>query len=215
MGGLIGTNIYANDARALSTAGPAGALTAIVIVGFIVTMVMECVGEMTQLFPVSTIFNSVQEFVDRDIALIVGIAYWQEPLPSPWPHTNLTDRYTYSIALASLVLSASKLSTYWELSKTGRISIFGFAMPILVVALNLLPITVGLPLTTTVSITNDLKFRRYIFTFGTLFKFCVLAGVMICMIIAASMPCRLANNFCRTSDTSREVGSTNCKSYLV
>ncbi|KAK5055302.1 hypothetical protein LTR84_013052 [Exophiala bonariae] len=82
MGGLIGTNLYANNAKALSTAGPAGALTALAIVGFIVIMIMECVSEMTQLFPVSTMFNSVQQFVDKDIALLVGIAYWQEPLHS-------------------------------------------------------------------------------------------------------------------------------------
>lgn len=80
---MIGTNIYANNGKALETAGPAGALTAFAIVGFITIMVMECIAEMTLLFPKGpTIVESVKEFVDRDIAWIVGIAYWHESSPS-------------------------------------------------------------------------------------------------------------------------------------
>lgn len=39
---------------------------------------MECISEMAQLFPATTLVNSVREFVDRDIAWLVGISYWQE-----------------------------------------------------------------------------------------------------------------------------------------
>lgn len=77
---MIGSNIYANNGKALETAGPAGALTAYAIVGITTILVMECIGEMTLLFPTgTTIVDSVREFVDRDISWIVGIAYWQEP----------------------------------------------------------------------------------------------------------------------------------------
>lgn len=77
MGGLIGTNIYANNGKALKTAGPAGAMIAYAVVGLITIMVMECITEMAQLFTNgNTIINSVKELVDPDLAWLVGIAHW-------------------------------------------------------------------------------------------------------------------------------------------
>jgi len=45
-------------------------------------MVMECISEMTLLFPTgTTMVDSVKTFVHYDMAWIGGIAYWQETFP--------------------------------------------------------------------------------------------------------------------------------------
>jgi yeast amino acid transporter len=75
--GIIGVTIFATNGQFLGTAGPAGFMTAIVYVGLNAIFVMECLSELTVLWPVSNaMVNYVKTFVDEELALVAGLAYW-------------------------------------------------------------------------------------------------------------------------------------------
>lgn len=74
---VIGTGIFSSNGEALKSAGPAGLLVAVVIVGVVAIAFMEGLSEMIQVFPTANpIVDYVEEFVDQDLSLCVGIAYW-------------------------------------------------------------------------------------------------------------------------------------------
>lgn len=69
--------VLSNGGEALEVAGPGGMLLAYCVVGVIAVAVMEVVSEMIQLFPApNAIPEYVRNFVDVDLAWVVGIAYW-------------------------------------------------------------------------------------------------------------------------------------------
>ena len=74
IGGLI---IFGGNGQFLRTAGPAGLMTAICYVGANAIFVMEGLSELIVLWPVSNaMVEYVRTFVDEDLALVVGLAYW-------------------------------------------------------------------------------------------------------------------------------------------
>jgi len=79
---VIGSGIFENDAAALHESGPIGFIVATAIVGVIAICVMESVSELVQLFPCpNAIVEYTRAFVDRDLAWVVGIAYWYDYQP--------------------------------------------------------------------------------------------------------------------------------------
>ncbi len=74
IGGLI---IFGAHGQYLRTAGPAGLMTALLYVGFNAIFVMEGLSELIVLWPVSNaMVEYVRVFIDEDLALVVGLAYW-------------------------------------------------------------------------------------------------------------------------------------------
>jgi amino acid permease len=74
LGGVI---LFTTNGEFLHIAGPAGLLTAIAFVGVTAICVMEGISEMIVLWPVSNaMVEYVRAFVDKDLAPVVGIAYW-------------------------------------------------------------------------------------------------------------------------------------------
>ena len=74
---VIGVMIFYSNGAALEVAGPSGALLAFALVGIITICVMECVSEFIQMFPTpNAIVEFVRIFVDKDLAWVVGLAYW-------------------------------------------------------------------------------------------------------------------------------------------
>lgn len=58
-------------------AGPAGALIAYAVIGFMVFCVMTCLGEMATYIPVSGSFNHyASRFVDPAFGFALGWNYW-------------------------------------------------------------------------------------------------------------------------------------------
>jgi amino acid transporter len=59
-------------------AGPVGGLITFIIVGFGVIFVMEGLAEMIGHWPIpNSIVEFIKAFVDRDLAVVVGVAYWR------------------------------------------------------------------------------------------------------------------------------------------
>ena len=66
-----------NSGEILRIAGPGGALIAFAVVGLAAIAAMDGHAEMIGLFPIANAkVKFVREFVDRDLATVVGFAYW-------------------------------------------------------------------------------------------------------------------------------------------
>jgi amino acid transporter len=69
--------LFDNSGEILRIAGPAGGITAFGIVGIGVVLIMEGIAEMVAHWPISNaMFEFVKRFVDKELALVVGFAYW-------------------------------------------------------------------------------------------------------------------------------------------
>lgn len=63
--------------NALSEGGPAGVLISFALVGIIVFFVMQSLGEMATIIPVSGSFTEYAgRFIDDSLAFALGWAYW-------------------------------------------------------------------------------------------------------------------------------------------
>lgn len=77
IGGTIGLGFATTTGEVLAISGPAGVLIAFAVVGVVAIMVNEGICEMIVLWPISNaMMEFVRAFVDRDLAIVVGIAYW-------------------------------------------------------------------------------------------------------------------------------------------
>lgn len=77
VGGIIGLGFFANSSLILGLSGPGGTLLAFALVGLVATAVMEGICEMIVLWPISNaMVEFVRAFVDEDLAIVVGVAYW-------------------------------------------------------------------------------------------------------------------------------------------
>ena len=73
----IGLGIFIRCGEALAVAGPAGTVLAFGLVGIVAIWVMDGIAEMVELWPVSNPFQEfVSAFVDEDLGIVVGFAYW-------------------------------------------------------------------------------------------------------------------------------------------
>ncbi|RCI03927.1 hypothetical protein CU098_010912 [Rhizopus stolonifer] len=77
LGGCIGTGLFLSSGNSIAEAGPAGALIAYCVVGFMVYCIMTCLGEMATFMPVSGSFNHyATRFVDPSLGFALGWNYW-------------------------------------------------------------------------------------------------------------------------------------------
>ncbi|KAL8755942.1 MAG: hypothetical protein Q9184_004654 [Pyrenodesmia sp. 2 TL-2023] len=77
IGGIIGPGLFVGSGNALRLAGPAGILISFSLVGIIVFFVMQSLGEVATLIPVSGSFTEyASRFVDDSLSFALGWAYW-------------------------------------------------------------------------------------------------------------------------------------------
>ncbi|TGZ80907.1 amino acid permease [Ascodesmis nigricans] len=77
IGGIIGPGLLVGSGNALAQAGPAGILISFSLVGIIVFFVMQSLGELATLIPISGSFTEyASRFVDDSLAFALGWAYW-------------------------------------------------------------------------------------------------------------------------------------------
>jgi hypothetical protein len=75
--GTIGLGLFTDSGEILNLAGPCGGLVAFVLVALLVIFVMSGIAEMIHHWPISgALVEFVRSFIDGDLAIIVGIAYW-------------------------------------------------------------------------------------------------------------------------------------------
>ena len=98
IGGAIGTGLFVASGATISEAGPGGALVAYALIGFMVWLVMQSLGEMAAYLPVA---GSFQEYGTRYVSPSFGFAlgwnYW----------------FNWAITVAAELVAAALVMRYW------------------------------------------------------------------------------------------------------
>lgn len=77
IGGIIGPGLLVGSGNALHLAGPAGTLISFSLVGIIVFFVMQSLGELATVIPVTGSFTEyASRFVDDSLSFALGWCYW-------------------------------------------------------------------------------------------------------------------------------------------
>ncbi|KAF2202393.1 amino acid permease [Delitschia confertaspora ATCC 74209] len=77
IGGIIGPGLLVGSGNALHLAGPGGILISFTLVGIIVFFVMQSLGELATVIPVTGSFiDYATRFIDEALAFALGWAYW-------------------------------------------------------------------------------------------------------------------------------------------
>jgi amino acid transporter len=121
--GVLGTGFLQNTTYALKVAGPGGLLLSFALVGVISIAVMECIGELTRVFPTPlSISEVVRTFVDEELGLVIGLCYC----------------FSHTIIYVGLIISAIDLTDYWSTSFAVKSALWIVA-PVLMVMINITP----------------------------------------------------------------------------
>ena len=98
MGGAIGTGLFVASGNTIATAWPGGALLAYVVIGFMVFLLMQSLGEMSTYLPVSGAFEEYStRFVSPSFGFAIGWNYW----------------YNWAITVAAELVAAALIMRYW------------------------------------------------------------------------------------------------------
>jgi yeast amino acid transporter len=74
---VIGVGLYNREGSILQMSGQGAVFLSFALVGFLAWSVTQCVAEMVRIWPVrSALTGYVTEFVDKELGIAVGIAYW-------------------------------------------------------------------------------------------------------------------------------------------
>ncbi|KAL0077878.1 amino acid permease/ SLC12A domain-containing protein [Phycomyces blakesleeanus] len=99
LGGAIGTGLFLNSGQNIAAAGPAGALIAYCVVGFMVFCIMTCLGEMATFLPVSGSFNHyASRFVDPALGFALGWNYW----------------FSWGVTIATELSASATIINWWK-----------------------------------------------------------------------------------------------------
>lgn len=141
--------LFDSSGEVLAIAGPGGGLLAYGLVGIGVIAVMEGIAEMIAHWPISNaMIEFVKCFVDRDLAVVIGVAYWylRRDSSTSLVHILTPTRYAYSISFATLIIAGANLATYWSWSITGQDIVFIAAIPLTLLGVNCIGVFVRLHL---------------------------------------------------------------------
>ncbi|MED4170624.1 amino acid permease, partial [Priestia megaterium] len=77
LGGVIGTGLFLGSGITISQAGPMGAILAYLLGGFLMYLVMLCMGELAVAMPVSGSFQSyATKYLGPSTGFMIGWLYW-------------------------------------------------------------------------------------------------------------------------------------------
>ncbi|MCZ8518457.1 MULTISPECIES: amino acid permease [Paenibacillus] len=77
LGGVIGTGLFISSGYTINQAGPGGALLAYLVGGFIMYLVMMCLGELSVAMPVTGSFQTyASKYIGPGTGFTIGWLYW-------------------------------------------------------------------------------------------------------------------------------------------
>jgi lysine-specific permease len=98
IGGSIGTGLFLASGASISQAGPGGALVAYAVIGAMVFLLMQSLGEMSTWLPVSGAFSEhARRYVGASFGFATGWNYW----------------YNWAITVAAELVAAALVMEYW------------------------------------------------------------------------------------------------------
>lgn len=124
-GGTIGTGLFIGSGTALAIAGPVGALIAFFFVGSIVFSVMVALGEIATYIPIPGAFTPyAARLVDPSLGFGMGWIYW----------------FSWASTFALELTATGLIIQFWD--QDIPIAIFIAVFWVLIIALNMLPVSV-------------------------------------------------------------------------
>ncbi|KAJ4393222.1 hypothetical protein N0V93_002430 [Gnomoniopsis smithogilvyi] len=118
LSGIIGTGVSVTNIDALKLVGPAGLLVALAVLGIVAVSVGETVSHLVQLFPTpNAIFEYVYNFVDEELAWIIGFMYW----------------YIWVAVFTTELLTAATIAQYWRSDIIGSIAFYILAPMVFII----------------------------------------------------------------------------------
>lgn len=122
--GTLGTGLYWRGGQILELGGPLAVLLSFLLVGLLAWAVMQCITELLCIWPIPGALNVyVSEFVDVELGIATGIAYWSVRLRSHTrgEHWNSEEpqgltsrgRFTYSVSFAALIATVASEFNFW------------------------------------------------------------------------------------------------------
>ncbi|KAL4905103.1 hypothetical protein BDW74DRAFT_19060 [Aspergillus multicolor] len=122
--GTLGTGLYWRGGQILELAGPLAAVLSFLLIGLLSFAVMQCITEMLCIWPIPGALSVyVSEFVDQELGIAVGIAYW----------------FTYSVSFGALVATLAAEVDFWtgaDGSKALDGVVVYFLVPLILVLVN-------------------------------------------------------------------------------
>lgn len=98
IGGSIGTGLFVASGSTISEAGPGGALAAYALIGFMVFLLMQSLGEMATYSPVAGGFaHFARRYVSPSFGFATGWNYW----------------FNWAITVAAELVAAELVMAYW------------------------------------------------------------------------------------------------------
>ncbi|WP_311509976.1 amino acid permease [uncultured Corynebacterium sp.] len=98
IGGAIGTGLFVASGATISQAGPGGALIAYALIGIMVWLVMQSLGEMAAYLPVPGSFQEYgRRYVSESFGFAMGWNYW----------------FNWAITVAAELVAAALVMRYW------------------------------------------------------------------------------------------------------
>lgn len=77
LGGVIGTGLFMGSGVIINQGGPVGAILAYLVAGFLMYLVMVCLGELSVQMPVSGSFQThATQFIGPATGFMIGWVYW-------------------------------------------------------------------------------------------------------------------------------------------
>ena len=106
IGGSIGTGLFVASGATIANAGPGGALLAYALIGFMVFLLMQSLGEMATYIPLAGSFGEyARRFVSPSFGFAIGWNYW----------------YNWAITVAAELAAAALVMKYWAPNTPGWI----------------------------------------------------------------------------------------------
>ncbi|MGO3341032.1 MAG: amino acid permease [Glutamicibacter arilaitensis] len=98
IGGSIGTGLFVASGGTIAQAGPGGSLVAYALIGMMVLLLMQSLGEMSARLPVAGSFQTYASvFVNRHFGFAIGWNYW----------------FNWAITVAAELVAAGIIMSYW------------------------------------------------------------------------------------------------------
>ncbi|QEP05813.1 amino acid permease [Glutamicibacter sp. ZJUTW] len=98
IGGSIGTGLFVASGGTIAQAGPGGSLVAYALIGLMVLLLMQSLGEMSARLPVAGSFQTYATvFVNRHFGFAIGWNYW----------------FNWAITVAAELVAAGIIMSYW------------------------------------------------------------------------------------------------------
>ncbi|KAF4901302.1 Proline-specific permease [Colletotrichum viniferum] len=116
--GMIGTGLFLSSGSVIATAGPAGALLAYIVMGFVTAGVSYTTGEITSFMPATGGFiRHATKFVEPALGAATGWNFW----------------YTMAVSVPAEISAAATLVQFWNTSVNPAVWITIFLLFIIVV----------------------------------------------------------------------------------